>query len=305
MPLLAMFGIAALAAAIVPLAAWGYYLVRYERPVPADLGAPHTNAAPRGERGRRGPLTVLIDLCGRRFAPLVLKLMGPARVAGVRRRINAAGRPGGMTADIYATRVAGSVIVFGAVGALVMLQASLVFGLLLIATGVLWPDLSLRALARNRQYEIERTLPDFLDVLSVTVSAGLGFRHALSRVAESMRGPLSEEFRVALRQMELGTTRREAFEEMRTRNSAESLSQFVTAILQAEELGAPLTQALLEISADMRRESAQAARRRAARTAPRVTLIVTLVMVPGVLILLAGALYVAQGGTEGIGGVLG
>ena len=93
---------------------------------------------------------------------------------------------------------------------------------------------------------------------------------ALQRVAEALGGPVGEEMLTALRQMELGATRREAFLALRARNDSESLSTFVGAQLQAEELGVPLSEALNDIAQDMRRAAAQDARRRAARAAPRI-----------------------------------
>lgn len=291
-PLLSL-AVAVIAGASVVVFAWGLHLARTEQAVPDDLGsAPRPNR--RRSPGNSGPLTGLVDLIGRPLGPMVLRLMGQARVAKLRRRINAAGRPDGMTVDVYATRKAGFVVLFGGLGMLLTLQGTTLLGVVLLLAGWFWADLTLRAQARARQYEIERTLPDFLDVLTVTVSAGLGFRNALERVCESMPGALADEFRTALRQMDVGTSRRDAFEELRARNNCEPLSQFVTALLQAEELGAPLGQTLVEISEDMRRGAAQAARQKAARVTSQVSLIMTTVMVPGVMILLAGALYISQ-----------
>jgi len=118
------------------------------------------------------------------------------------------------------------------------------------------------------------------------VAAGVGFRSALGRVAEALEGPLSEELMTALRQMELGMSRRQALEGIKDRNTSESLNQFVTALLQAEELGVPLADALGHLAEDMRRSFYQSARRRAAKAAPRVSLIVSTVIVPGAIILI-------------------
>jgi tight adherence protein C len=143
--------------------------------------------------------------------------------------------------------------------------------------------------ARARQARIQRDLPDFLDILAVTVSAGVAFRSALERVAEALRGPLGEEIMTALRQMELGMSRRQALEGIKDRNSSESLNQFITALLQAEELGVPLADALGNLAEDMRRSFYQAARRRAAKASPRVSLIVSTVIVPGAMILIVAS----------------
>ena len=79
------------------------------------------------------------------------------------------------------------------------------------------------------------------------------------------------------------------------RNESDALATFVTAFLQSEELGAPLAPTLHQIAADMRRDSAQRMRRRAARVAPRVTLVTSLVLVPGALILVIVVIVLGSG----------
>ena len=106
-------------------------------------------------------------------------------------------------------------------------------------------------------------------MLTVTVGAGLGFRNALDRVSSELEGPLSEEVQTVLRQLSLGSSRRAAFEGLKERNDSETLQQFVTALLHAEELGAPLGDTLSAIATDMRKAFAQDARRRAARAPSR------------------------------------
>ena len=156
------------------------------------------------------------------------------------------------------------------------------------------PDIWLSREGRLRQERIERDLPDFMDILAVTVRAGLGYRAALARVSESLTGPVGEEMMTSLRQMELGATRRDAFLAMAERNSSESLKSMIGATLQAEELGVPLSEALNEIAEDMRRAAHQDARRRAARAAPRVSLIVTTLIVPGAMILILMTLFLSS-----------
>ena len=102
-----------------------------------------------------------------------------------------------------------------------------------------------------------------------------------------------------LRQMELGQDRREAFLALRERNKSDSLKSFVAAQLQAEELGVPLAEALNDIATDMRRVAHQNARRRAQRAAPRVSLIVTTLIVPGAMILILLSVYFASGLRKG------
>ncbi|NEE08327.1 type II secretion system F family protein, partial [Streptomyces sp. SID7499] len=139
------------------------------------------------------------------------------------------------------------------------------------------------------------TLPDFLDVLAVVVSAGLGFRQALDRVADKYEGPWADELRITLRQMDMGVSRRQAFEELRRRNDSEQVAMFVTTLQQGEELGAPIVETLIQIANDMRRTDAQNARRKAARAVPKATFAVTTFLLPGTLVLLTvGFVYGAD-----------
>jgi tight adherence protein C len=227
-----------------------------------------------------------IDRLGIRWAPMVLRMMGPARIARTRARIDHAGHPHGLTVERYAARRA----VYGALGGLgglvLITRSSWLLALLVLAYGWWFADLGIWLAVRRRRDDIERTLPDFLDVLAVVVSAGLGFRQALERVNAVYRGPWSDEVRVALRQMDVGVSRRDAFDQLRTRNGSDQVAQFVSALQQGEELGAPIARTLLQIAKDMRRNEAQNARRRAARMVPRATAVITTLLVPATMILL-------------------
>lgn len=143
-----------------------------------------------------------------------------------------AGNPGGLTIDRYAARRA----VYGALGLLgalaMLMRGQLFFALLMIGFGLFWVEAGIWSAVRARREHIERTLPDFLDVLAVVVSAGLGFRQALGRVAEKYEGPWADELRITLRQMDMGVSRRQAFDELRKRNDSEQVAMFVTALQQ-------------------------------------------------------------------------
>ncbi|MEV0663667.1 type II secretion system F family protein [Actinomadura luteofluorescens] len=268
----------------------GYAMLRSSERV----NAPAAPAAARGAR-RRGvvPLGGLADLLGRPFTPLALAVLGRWRI-GIRKRIEAAGRPGDMTLEVYARQTAGFAVLFGFTTTILLLSGVGPPGLLpLLGVGQI--ELLLYSRVRARREQIERSLPDFLDVLAVTVTAGLSFRLALARVSSSMPGPLADEFQIALRQMELGTPRRAAFEELRRRNRSASLHQFITALLQSEELGAPLSAALEQISADMRRQAAQWAKRKAQRNTPRITAVTTTLSLPAIMILVLGSMLFTVG----------
>jgi tight adherence protein C len=259
----------------------------------ADLALVRPSA---DKAARRSPLAAL----GRRLAPALATALGAKQRAALARRLELAGNP--ETLDQHLQRRARFLAVFGTTGVALVLRGNVLPGLAVLVASGLLPELGLRATSRARQHRIEVDLPDFLDVLAVTVNAGLSFRSALDRVARRHRGPLAEELLLTLRQMDVGESRQEAFARMRQRNDSQSLSAFVTALLQAEELGSPITEALDQIAREMRRAASQAARRRAARAAPRVTLVVTLVMMPGTLALLAVAMFLSSG--VDLGGLL-
>ena len=227
-----------------------------------------------------------IDRLGIRWAPMVMRMMGPARIAKMRARIEHAGHPYGLTVERYAARRAVYGFLGGFAALALLTRGSWLLALLLVAYGWWWADLGIWLAVRRRRDDIERTLPDFLDVLAVVVSAGLGFRQALERVNSVYHGPWSDEVRIALRQMDVGVSRRDAFDQLRRRNRSDQVGQFVTALQQGEELGAPIARTLLQIAQDMRRTEAQNARRRAARTVPRATGVITLLLVPATMILL-------------------
>ncbi|SFJ95178.1 DUF5936 domain-containing protein [Streptomyces pini] len=283
-----------LLAAVIGLCVYGAIagirLYRAEAKLPGDLaialevGSTRTGAVGSG-----------IDRMGMRYAPMVLRLMGPGRVNKVRRRIDMAGNPGGLTIDRYAARRA--VYGFlGGLGALVMLvNGHTVLAIGMVAFGAFWVEVGIWSAVRERRRAIDRTLPDFLDVLAVVVSAGLGFRQALERTAEKYQGPWADELRITLRQMDMGVSRRQAFDELRRRNDSEQVAQFVTALQQGEELGAPIVETLIQIANDMRRTDAQNARREAAKAVPKATSIVTMLMVPATIILLGTGMFLGTG----------
>ncbi|MEU7020353.1 DUF5936 domain-containing protein [Streptomyces sp. NPDC046203] len=282
--------LALLAGLSVAGAAYGIRLYRADAKLPADL-----QLALEVGATRTGAVYSAVDRLGMRWSPAVLRLMGPKRVDSVRRRIDLAGNPGGLTLDRYGARRA----VYGALGVigglLMVVRGSYLVALLLFAFGAFWTEVGIWSAVRIRKDQIERTLPDFLDVLAVVVSAGLGFRQALERVAEKYEGPWADELSITLRQMDMGVSRREAFDALRRRNDSEQVAQFVTTLQQGEELGAPIVDTLIQIANDMRRTDAQNARRKAAKAVPKATMVITTLMVPATMILLGAGLFLGTG----------
>ncbi len=261
---------ALLLAALMALAVCGIFagirMYRAEVKLPGDL-----MLALEVGSTRTGAVDSLIDRMGMRYAPAVLRLMGPKQVAKYRRKIDLAGNPGGLTIHRYAARRA----VYGALGGfgflVFLMRGQLFVALLLLGFGAFWTEVGIWSAIRVRKDVIERTLPDFLDVLAVVVSAGLGFRQALERVSSQYEGPWADELRITLRQMDLGMSRRQAFAELRRRNDSEQVAMFVTALQQGEELGAPIVDTLVALARTCaaRTRRTPAARRPARSPRPR------------------------------------
>ncbi|MGW1713033.1 DUF5936 domain-containing protein [Streptomyces sp. NPDC002156] len=290
--------LALLMAIAVAGALLGIRMIRADAKLPSDLMLALEVGGTRVSKADSA-----VDRMGMRFAPLVLRLMGPRRVDAKRLRIDMAGNPGGLTITRYAARRAVYVTFGVLLGLIFLTNGQLVLAVITFAFGVTAADAAIWQAVRERKDVIDRTLPDFLDVLAVVVSAGLGFRQALDRVAERYEGPWADELRITLRQMDMGVSRRQAFDELRRRNSSEQVAQFVSALQQGEELGAPIADTLIQIAADMRRTDAQESRRRAAKTIPKATLVTLVFMLPATMILIATGMFLGSG--TNFGSILG
>jgi tight adherence protein C len=223
-------------------------------------------------------------------ARLMRALSPKKRLDLIAHRIVYAGLDGRVTVEQIMVRKA----VVAGVGAL--------FGLLLhparlpaIAAAVLVgglasfvPDFLLDSRARRRQNQIARALPDALDLLSITVQAGLGLEQGLSVVTERLSGPLGDELRRMLREVELGVDRRQALTLLRERTDVRELSAFVIALLQADELGMAVGDVLRVQAAQVRLIRRQRAREQAAKTPVKILFPVIFGIFPALFVVTIG-----------------
>jgi len=280
---------AALLCYYVALRGVGMFYAAPEFTVDPDLGPTDLPSE------RRSLVLGIYRLLGRWTGPAISSLLGAKWRSEVAKLLAAGGQPRGLDVAGFA-ELQGAYAVLAVIGtALMMLRGLGVFGVLLGLLLLTYPSVFLYSEAQRRQRKIEQELPDFLDILAITVTAGLGFRAAMERVSETLEGPLAEEIRRTLRRMDVGVRRRQAFIEIRERNPRSmTMGLFVTAIIQAEELGAPLADTLNQLADDMRREFSQQARRRAARAAPKVSLIITMIIMPAIVTLIVVALFLGS-----------
>jgi tight adherence protein C len=185
-------------------------------------------------------------------------------------QLNLAGRPYNLTpADFQAIRYVAAVVFF-AVG---LLLGYLIGNPPLIAVcagagavaGFYGPVLWLRSKVGGRRKEIQRSLPDAMDLLTIAVEAGLGFDAAMQRVTEKFDNSLADEFGQVLQETRLGRPRLEAMDDMGRRAGVEDLHNFVQAVIQSEQMGVGVAK-ILRIQADeMRRKRRQRAQEKAAQ----------------------------------------
>lgn len=139
--------------------------------------------------------------------------------------------------------------------------------LLALVAAILLPLALLEMVIRRRQAEIQRSLPNVLDLLVVSVEAGLGFDSALLRVTEKLKGTLADEFRHTLNEMRLGRVRREALRDLASRTGVYDFNIFISAVIQADQLGVSVAD-VLRVQADTIRGKRREHFREAAQKAP-------------------------------------
>lgn len=200
-----------------------------------------------------------------RLAALGQRLASPGNLNRTERRLAMAGSPGGLRATDFAGIKALFAIMLGAIVFLVLATLSrnpLVGGLMTAAAvGIGWllPEFWLGRRIGQRQRLILRALPDTLDLLTISIRAGLGFDGAMAKVIEKSRGPLADEFRRVIAEIRIGRTRREALRDMTVRANVSPLTTFVGAIIQADQLGVSISKVLQVQSDQLRIERRQRA----------------------------------------------
>jgi len=203
--------------------------------------------------------------------------VGRDRVTTIQNKLSLAGRPGNLTVNGFISLKLVVGVIAGVIGFGLMTLANiglpvlpdflahLVWGVIIGLLGYMFPELWLRQKVQARQKEIRLALPNALDLLTISVEAGLGFDAALVRVTEKYKNALSEEFTQVLNEVRLGRPRLEALDEMGRRVGVEELQTFIQALIQSEQLGVGIAKVLRIQSEEMRRRRRQRAEEQAAQ----------------------------------------
>ncbi len=298
-----LFVAVALAVAAVLLGAWSASTtLGARRAIARSLRAVEEYGAPAASVREQELLATIGE---RVIAPVASAALAVARrftpggyVANLKRKLVLAGNPPGYEVDRFLVAK-----VLGAASGAVWFVA--VFGLAglggpvgVLAWGFAWavsffaPDLLLDRRVRARHDAIERALPDLLDLLVISVEAGLGFEQALERTADAVPGPLSEEARRTLHEIRMGAGRADALRALDERTQIDDLRLFVLAMLQADTFGISIARILKSQADEMRLRRRQRAQERAQRAPVKMLFpLVTLVFPAIFVVVLLPALF--------------
>ena len=222
------------------------------------------------------------------------RLSGADSADRIRRKLDLAGNPPGWTVD----RVTSGKIV----GAVVGLAVALLFSLMLgagtpvrlavvlggLVVGFFGPNLYLYQKAYDRSLQIQRDLPDAIDLMTISVESGLGFDAAVQQVSRNTQGPLADEFSRVLREMQIGQGRAAALRAMSDRTNVADLKTFVSSMVQADSFGVPVGQVLRVQSSEMRVKRRQRAEEKAQQVPVKITVPLIFCILPCLFVAVMG-----------------
>ena len=212
--------------------------------------------------------------------------------AKLQRRLDIAGNPPGWFVERVFAIKSLALILLGFFGlfigggplTLMGLVLAPVFGLV----GFFLPDLLIYNAGLKRQQKLQRAVPDTVDLLSVSMKAGLGFDGAIGRVAQSAEGPLSAEFGRYLHELRLGKSRQEALQALSDRSTVVDLQHIVSSLAQADQLGVPVARVLEQQAKEMRVKRRQRAEEKAQKVTIKIVFPTILCVFPALFIAVIG-----------------
>jgi tight adherence protein C len=225
----------------------------------------------------------------------VLKVNPRTNMEAISLKLLGAGLGRKMTPTSFLAAKGVLAVLGAAVGLMVGSMAGSGTGMLLTvalaAAGFFAPDYFVTLKARGRRERIKADLPDALDLLAVSVEAGMGFDGAIAKITEHMDGPLADEFSLTLGEMRIGESRQDALKRMSDRVDAPELSSFTRAIIQADQLGTSLGRILRVQAADSRMRRQAAAEEKAMKAPIKMLFPTVLFIFPSIFLVILGPAF--------------
>ncbi|NMB12053.1 MAG: type II secretion system F family protein [Firmicutes bacterium] len=208
----------------------------------------------------------------------------------LRHKLILAGNPGGLETGQFLALYSLTIIAFTLSPFLLTrgTDQQMLFAAVGLGFGLLIPDFWLKGRIQTRQGAMRKALPSFLDLLTVSVEAGLGFDAALARVTSREEGPLAEEFQRVLQEIRMGKPRRDALKDLGNRTEVKELSGFVAALVQADQLGVSIGNVLRVQAQQMRRSRRQRAEEAAMKAPIKMLFPLVFFIFPSLFIVLLG-----------------
>jgi tight adherence protein C len=228
-----------------------------------------------------------------RFVGLGRRLSGADSAERIRHKLDLAGNPPGWTVDrVLSGKVLGAIAGFMGGVLFSFLFESTSTRVIVVAAitlaGFFGPSMYLYQKGYDRKNQIQRELPDAIDLLTISVESGLGFDAALQQVAYNTEGPLADEFSRVLREMQIGSGRGEAMRALSERTNVVELRSFVSSMVQADAFGIPIANVLRVQSSEMRVKRRQRAEEKAQQVPVKMTIPLIFCILPCLFIAVMG-----------------
>ncbi len=236
----------------------------------------------------------VLDPLAQRLLGLGKRLTPDDTAQRMRKSLDMAGNPAGWTVErIVGLKMVGFIafLALGITGCMMLgysTPVTMVFCVGLALLGYNAPNIWLHRLGAAREQQIRKDIADALDLLTISVEAGLGFDAALSRVARNTEGPLAAEFARILQEMQLGKGRSEAMRAAGDRTNVTEMRGFITAMIQADAFGIPIGQVLRVQSKEMRVKRRQLAEEMAQKVPVKILFPLMLFILPTLFIVVMG-----------------